>query len=87
VAVGPECVFVFVKPHCEVFPGHVSLYIPDSMYLLVVCCLCVSLLPIVLLVRNAILMLVRLKMFVTNAVSLPMYVNVAHFCFYGIPAY
>jgi hypothetical protein len=61
--------------------GHVSLYIPDSMYLLVVCCLCISLLPIVLLVRNAIFMLVRLKMFVTNAVCLPMYVNVAHFCF------
>ena len=35
-----------------------------------------------LLARNAILMLVRLKMFVINVVSLPMYVNLVHFCFY-----
>ena len=35
----------------------------------------------VLLVRNAILMFVRLKMFVIKVVSLPVYVNVAHFCF------
>ena len=34
-----------------------------------------------LLVRNAILMLIRLKMFVINVVSLPVNVNVAHFCF------
>jgi len=37
--------------------------------------------PMVLLVRNAILMFVRLKMFVINVVSLPVYVNVVHFCF------
>jgi hypothetical protein len=61
--------------------GHVSLYIPDSVYLSVVCCLCISLLPTVLLVQNAILKLVHLKMFVINVISLPMYVNVAHFCF------
>ena len=35
----------------------------------------------VLLVQNAILMLVRLKMFVIYVVSLPVYVNVANFCF------
>jgi hypothetical protein len=46
-----------------------------------VCCLCSNLFPMVLLVRNAILMFVRLKMFVINVVSLPVYVNVAHFCF------
>ena len=61
--------------------GHVTLYIPDSVYLSVVYCLCVSLLPIVLLVRNAILMLVCLKIFVINVISVPMDVNVAHFCF------
>ena len=34
-----------------------------------------------LLVRNAILMLVCLKIFVINVISVPMDVNVAHFCF------
>ena len=61
--------------------GHVSLYIPESVYFSFVCCLCSSLFPIVFLVRKAILILVRLKMFVINVVSFPMYVNVAHFCF------
>jgi hypothetical protein len=59
----------------------VRLYIPESVYLSVVCCLCISLFQIVLLVRNVVLMLVCLKMFMINVVSLPMYVNVAHFCF------
>jgi len=91
VAIVPECVFVFVKPYCEVPPGltHICFVtyracefnIPESVYLSVVCCLCSNLFPVVLLVRNAILMLVRLKMFVINVVSLPVYVNVAHFCF------
>jgi len=35
----------------------------------------------VLRVWNAILISVRLKMFVINVVSLPVYVNVSHFCF------
>jgi len=61
--------------------GHVSLYIPESVYLSVVCCLCSNLFPMVLLVRNAILMFVHLKMFVINVISLPVYINVAHFCF------
>jgi len=61
--------------------GHVSLYIPESVNLSVVCCLCSNLFPMVLLVRNAILMFVCLKMFVINVVSLPVYVNVAHLCF------
>ena len=37
-----------------------------------------------LLVRNAILMLVRLNRFVMRVVSVPMYVKVAHFCFWGV---
>jgi len=41
----------------------------------------------VLLVRNAILMFVRLKMFVKNVVSLPMYVNVAHFLLFYLAGF
>ena len=59
--------------------GHVSLYIPESMYLSIVCCFCKSLFPLVFSVRNATLMLDHLKMFVINVVSFPMYINVAHF--------
>ena len=33
--------------------GPVSMYIPDGVYVSVVCCLCISLLPIVLVVWNA----------------------------------
>jgi hypothetical protein len=61
--------------------GQVSLYIPDSVYLSVVFCFCNTLFPMVFCVRNAILMLVRLKMFVIKVVSLLVLVNVAHFCF------
>jgi hypothetical protein len=61
--------------------GQVSLYTPDILYLSSVFCFSNSLFPIVFCVRNAILMFVRLKMFVINVVSLPVYVNVAHFSF------
>ena len=61
--------------------GHVSLYIPDCVYLSVLCVVCVSLLLMVLFVLYAILRLVFLNMLVMNVVSLPVYVNVVHFCF------
>ena len=82
------CSLNFIVKFLPVWPtyallhtGHESLYIPESVYLSFVCCLCNSLFPIVFLVQKAIFMLVRLKMFVINVVSFPVYVNVAHFCF------
>jgi len=89
LAIGPECVFVFVKTYCDVPSGltHICFVTYGACEFVYFCecvfvsCLCSNLFPMVLLVWNAILMLVCRKMFVINVVSLPVYVNVAHFCF------
>jgi len=60
--------------------GHFSWYTPDLSYLLLTCsCFVVRSFPIVLFAESAILMLEFLKILVMNFVSLPMYVNFAHF--------
>jgi hypothetical protein len=61
--------------------GHVSLYILVSVYLSFVfsSSLCRSLFHILLLVRNDIIMFVRLKILVINVVSFPVYLNVTYF--------
>jgi hypothetical protein len=51
--------------------GHVRLYTPDCVYLSVLWWLCVSWLYIVLFVRNAIFMFVRLNKLVMYVVSFP----------------
>jgi len=80
-AVGPKRVFVFLEPYSKAAFGltHIRFltvgardFISSRLYVsAVICCLYISLLRIVLLVRKAILRLARLKMLVTNVVSFP----------------
>jgi len=60
--------------------GHVSLYVPERVYLSGVMSFCISHFWRVLLVLSAIFRSVFLNRFVIYVVSFPMYVKDAHFC-------
>ena len=75
---------VKLHPICPIYAllqsRHVSLYVPDLLYLSRVWCFGISSFCSVLLARMAILMSALLNMFVMKVVSLLKYVKGAHLC-------
>ena len=59
--------------------AHVSLYTPDRECVSEVCSLCINIFCMVLIVLNSNLLSFFFNRLVMDAISLPAYVNVAHF--------